>query len=163
MRYIGIALVLSFMIPFQTVDAQDNPGKPLYGTWRLISFSVQVVGEDVPPRDIFGPTPFGRLILTPEHTMMAYLSRHDRKPPINDAEAAALLSSMIAYTGKFRLEDDKLITTVDGAWNETYKANEQIRYINMDGDKLSIRTAEQPSGTMPGKRVVGTFSWEREK
>jgi hypothetical protein len=95
--------------------------------------------------------------------MIAYLSRTDRKPPNNQAEAAALLSSMIAYTGKFRLEDGKFITTVDGAWNEIYKANEQVRHFKVEGDNLSLKTSEMPSGVMPGKMVVGTLYWERER
>ncbi|HEX6013951.1 MAG TPA: lipocalin-like domain-containing protein [Geminicoccaceae bacterium] len=84
--------------------AQEAAGARLHGSWRLVSFQMQVVGEDAPPRNVFGPQPFGRLVLTPERYMAAYLSRPDRKPPSNQAEAAALLSSMSAYTGRFRLE-----------------------------------------------------------
>lgn len=142
--------------------AGEDPAKPLYGVWRLIAFQTQVIGESAPRRP-FGPHPFGYLILTPEHRMMAYLAKADRKPPTNDAEAATLLRSMIAYTGRFRLEGDKFITVVDGAWNEVLKANEQIRYFSIEGEKLSIRTAEQPSGVYPGKRIVSTLTWERER
>src|SRR4051794_4098480 len=57
----------------------------------------------------------------PKHYMASYLSRSDRKLSTNETEAAALLSSVIAYTGRFRLEGDNFITTVDGAWNKIYK------------------------------------------
>ena len=127
------------------------------------SFQIRVVGEETPPKDVFGPHPFGRLILTPEHRMAVFTSRPDRKPPTNDAEAAALLSSMTAYTGRFRVEGDRFITTVDGAWNEYYTGTEQVRYFTVDGDRLSIRTAEQASGILPGKRTVATLAWERER
>jgi hypothetical protein len=33
----------------------------------------------------------------------------------------------------------------------------------LEGNKLSIRTAEQASAVYPGKKVVGTLSWERER
>jgi hypothetical protein len=36
--------------------AQDM-GEKLYGSWRLVSFKAQIVGEDAEPRDIFGPAP----------------------------------------------------------------------------------------------------------
>jgi hypothetical protein len=93
----------------------------------LLSFKAQIVGEEAEPRDFFGPSPFGRLILTRVHTMAAFLSRADRKPPTDDAEAARLLRSITAYTGRFRIEGDKFITTVDGAWNEVFKSHEQVR------------------------------------
>ena len=163
MRHVTAVLALSLLLLSRPGLAQEDAGARLYGSWRLVSFQVKVIGEDAPPRDIFGPHPFGRLILTPEHTMAAYLSRPDRKPPSSEAEAAALLGSMVAYTGKFRLEGDRFITTVDGAWTEIFKASEQVRYFALDGDRLSIRTPEQPSGTMPGKRVSSTLLWQRER
>jgi hypothetical protein len=97
----------------------------------------------------------------PSHYMAAFICKPDRKPPTNEVESAALLSSMIAYTGKFRLEGDKFITQVDGAWNEIYKANEQVRYFKIEGDTLRVRTAEAPSAVLPGKRVVATLVWQR--
>lgn len=142
--------------------AQDLSNQ-LYGSWRLLSFKAQIVGEDATPRDVFGPSPFGRLILTPAHTMAAFLSRPDRKPPADDAEAATLLRSMTAYTGRFRVEGDKFITTVDGAWNEVFKSHEQVRIFKLEGDTLTIHVPEQPSGLEPGKRNSSVLTFEREK
>jgi hypothetical protein len=161
MRHAVAVLALAAILLSRPGLAEDVDSR-LFGSWRLVSFQIKFIGEEMPPKEAFGPHPFGRLILTPEHYMAAYLSKPDRKPPANEAEAAALLSSMIAYTGKFRLEGEKFITKVDGAWNEIYKGTEQVRYFTLDGNKLTIRTAEQPSGVFPGKRVVGTLVWERE-
>jgi hypothetical protein len=140
----------------------DNTA-PLFGSWRLVSFQSKIIGEDGPPQEVFGPHPFGRLVFTPDHHMAAFISRPDRKPPADQAEAAALLSSMTAYTGTFRVEDDKFITSVDGAWNEYYRGTEQVRFFVLNGDKLSIRTAEQASAIVPGKRTVGTLAFRRER
>lgn len=164
MRQVAAALVVSFLTLARPAYADNETAEKLIGSWRLIAFKVQVIGESAEPRDMLGPEPFGRIIITPEHTMAAYIAKQGRKgPPTNDAEAAALLSSMNAYTGRYRIEDDKIITTVDGAWNEIFKAREQVRYFSLDGDKLTIRTAEQPSATLPGKRVISTLLWERER
>ena len=133
------------------------------GVLTLLAILLPLPPWPTTPRELFGARPFGRLILTPARTMAAFVSKPDRKPPGNEAEAAALLSSMIAYTGKFRLEGDKFITTVDGAWNEIYKACEQVRYFRVDGNALSIRTAEMPSAILPGKLTVSTLVWEREE
>jgi hypothetical protein len=143
--------------------ADEDAGSQLFGSWRLVSYELSVVGEEERPQQVFGPHPLGRLLLMPSHYMAAFISKPDRRPPSNEAEAATLLSSMIAYTGQFRLEGDKFITRVDGAWNEIYKANEQIRYFRIEGDTLTIRTAEMASAVLPGKRVVSTLSWERER
>jgi hypothetical protein len=164
MRRLTIAVVALLLLPPWTpVTAQDDVSKQLVGSWRVLSFKVQIIGESAEPRDMLGPQPFGRLILTAEHYMAVYISRLDRKPPTSEIEAAALLSSMNAYTGKFRIESDKFITKVDGAWNEIFKAREQVRFFKLEDDKLTIWTPEQPSATLPGKRVISTLLWERER
>jgi Lipocalin-like domain len=157
-----IIAALSTLIVGPPALAQDAADQ-LYGSWRLLSFKAQIVGEDAQPRDFFGPSPFGRLILTPAHTMAVFLSRPDRKPPADNAEAAALLRSMTAYTGRFRVEGDKFITTVDGAWNEVFKSHEQVRIFELEGDTLTIRVPEQPSGLEPGKRNTSVLTFERER
>ena len=161
----GALATLAFIaaLPISGIRAEMDDATPLLGSWRLVSFQLKIIGEDGPPREVFGPHPFGRIIFTPEHHMAVFISKSDRKPPADQAEAAALLSSMTAYTGTFRLEGDKFITSVDGAWNEYYKGTEQVRFFVLDGETLSIRTAEQASAIVPGKRTVVTLTWHRER
>jgi hypothetical protein len=158
MRYV-LALLAIFLI--QSALAED-PSASLFGSWRLISFQLKIVGEEGEPKDIFGPNPIGRIIFSPDHRVVVFISRADRRPPTNESEAA-LLASMTAYTGKFRLDGDKFITSVDGAWNEIYKGTEQVRYFELVGDKLSLRTPEQQSAILIGKRTVATLVWQREQ
>jgi hypothetical protein len=102
------------------------------------------------------------LILTIEGRMMTIITRADRKPATSVDERAALLDSMVSYTGRYRVEHNRIIIRPDVAWNEIYSGTEQIRYYTLNGDKLSIRTAEQLSAVLPGKKVVGTLTYERE-
>jgi hypothetical protein len=74
-----------------------------------------------------------------------------------------LLRSMTAYTGRFRVEGDKFITTVDGAWNEVFKSREQVRFFKLEGDTMTIRVPERASGLAPGKRNTSVVIFEREK
>ena len=83
--------------------------------------------------------------------MTVFLSRPDREPPTNEAEAATLLRSMTACTGHFRVEGDKFITSVDGAWNEIVKSHEQLRVFKLEGDELTICIHEQASDLGPGR------------
>jgi hypothetical protein len=163
MRWTVALLGLAIMLLSRPGWAEDAPGSRLFGSWRLVSFQLRIVGEEGAPRETFGPHPFGRIVFTPDHHMAVFISRPDRKPPTDQTEAAALLSSMTAYTGKFMLDGNKFVTAVDGAWNEIYKDTEQVRYFALDGDMLSIRTPEQTSAILPGKRTVVTLVWERER
>jgi hypothetical protein len=100
MRYVAAVLAI-----FLTRSAlAEDPGARLFGSWRLISFQLKIVGEEGEPKDIFGPNPIGRIIFSPEHRVVVFISRADRRSPTNESEAAALLASMTAYTGKFRLD-----------------------------------------------------------
>ena len=56
------------------------------------------------------------------------------------AERAALQSSLIAYTGTYRLEEDRWITTVDVAWNPEWVGTEQTRFFQINGDLLTVHT-----------------------
>ena len=87
----------------------------------------------------------------------------NRKPATNNEELAALLKSLLAYTGKFTIEGDKFTTKVNISGNELLTGQDQVRFFKLEGDKLIIRTAEQASSIFPGKRVVGTLNWERER
>jgi hypothetical protein len=69
----------------------------------------------------------------------------------------------MVYTGRFTIENDKFTTKVDISWNELLTGQDQVRFFELEGDKLTIRTAEQASAVYPGKRVVGTLAWERER
>ena len=96
--------------------------------------------------------------------MMALLTASDRKPATNDAEGAALLKTMNAYTGRYTIDGDKWTTVVDVHHNEIYIGQPpQVRYFKVDGDKLTVKVPEQPSAVLPGKRVTATLEWEREQ
>jgi hypothetical protein len=61
------------------------------------------------------------------------------------------------------IEGDKFTTKVDISGNELLTGQDQIRFFKLEGDKLTLRTAEQVSSVLPGKRVVGSLTWERER
>ena len=87
----------------------------LVGNWKLVSWQVVTGGE---AKDLFGPYPKGYLILTREGRAMALTTAQDRVPAESEPGRTALHKSMLAYTGKYRLEGDEFITTVDASWNE---------------------------------------------
>jgi hypothetical protein len=157
---LGAVLLSSFLgtdVPAASVDLDADD---LVGLWELRSLHVQVIGE--PPRDILGSNPKGYLIFMPEGRMMTIITRADRKPATTVEEQAALLQSMVAYSGMYTVGQDRIVTYPDVSWNEIYTGTEQVRYYSLSADTLTIRTAEQPSALIPGKRIVATMTYQRQ-
>ena len=141
--------------------AAEDTAKQLAGSWKLNSWTIQIIGGEV--TEPFGPNPKGRAAFTPDEYVAFIIVAANRKPAANDADSAALLKTLMAYTGKFTIDGDKFTTKVDMSWNELLTGQDQVRFFKLEGDKLTIRTAEQASAVYPGKRVVGTLTWERER
>jgi hypothetical protein len=124
--------------------------------------SWQVVVENEAPREDFGEHPKGYLILTGEGRAMVITTAEHRQPGLDDARRAALQKSMLAYTGKYRVEGADFITVVDVSWNEGWNGTEQRRRFRIEGDKLLIETAPGPSILYPGKTEIRRIVWKRE-
>ena len=62
---------------------------------------------------------------------------------------------MLAYSGKYRTEGNKIIINVDIAWDETWTGS-------ADGDKLYIESAPQPFANFGGKTMRGILVWMRQ-
>jgi hypothetical protein len=132
----------------------------LIGNWRIVSWQVVVDGQ---PRDLFGPNPKGFVLLTPDGRAMALTTASDRQPGEDDAARAALHRSMLAYTGRYRVEGDEFITTVDVSWNESWTGTEQRRRFRLDGDTLYVESAPAPSILFPGKIDFRRIVLQRER
>ena len=143
-------------------SAEDDVAGKLVGTWRLRSSVLQTVGGGT--TEPFGPEPKGSIIITANGRMAALLSSRNRQRATNEAEQAALQRNFMGYTGRYTIEGDKIITMVDLSWNEVFSGagERQVRYFTLDGDVLTLRTAEQDSAVRPGTRVVATLVWVRE-
>jgi hypothetical protein len=139
------------------IDAMSTDS--LVGTWKLISWQVMLRSQ---PHDLFGSNPKGFLILTPEGRAMVLTTAQNRKAGEGDEERAALHKSMLAYTGRYRVEGDHFITSVDVSWNESWNGTEQRRRYQLDGDRLVVESAPAPSILFPGTLDYRRIVWERE-
>ena len=96
--------------------------------------------------------------------MMAIIEAEGRKAPSTDADRAALLSSVIAYSGKYRVEGNRWITTVDTAWNPAWVGTDQVRSYELVGDRLTVTAMWQPAVNISGAPVArGILQFERVK
>jgi hypothetical protein len=155
-------LVLAFLVILSThvVNAQQ-PGKvPILGIWRLVSFEreYQATGQK---EDTRGKNPTGYIIFTPEGRMAVVITNEGRKAPNTDQDRAGLFSSLVAYTGRYRVDGDKWITTVDVSANPALVGTEQTRTFRVTGDRLQEMTAW---AALPDNRMARTFiTYERAK
>lgn len=139
------------------IAAED---RSLVGDWKLIS-SQAIVDDQA--YDLFGLNPKGYLILTPQGRLCAITTAAHRKRGEGDLERAALHRSMLAYTGRYRVEGSDFITVVDASWNEAWNGTEQRRHFRTEGDKLFIESAPAPSILFPGRVDFRRIVWVREK
>jgi len=109
------------------------------------------------------PNPNGYLILTADGRMMTLVTAKAREPGDTDEKLAALFRTMMAYTGRYRIDGDSFITNVDASWNESFNGSEQTRFYTLDGDTLDIVSAWMPSPLDSGKSMArGILRFRRE-
>jgi hypothetical protein len=135
----------------------------LHGVWKLVSYEVEIQksGQKEP---VMGRSPTGYVIFTPEGRAMFLLTGEGRKPAKTAEERAQLLSTLVAYTGTYRIEADKWITRVEVAWNPEWVGTEQTRFFKVDGNRLQVLTTWRvmPNWADKGmQRSIVTF--ERSK
>ncbi len=104
-----LAALVLFLVAVQPGFADD--AAKILGIWKIVSWDLefQATGAKEPT---FGEHPTGYIIYTPGR-MMSIITAQGREAPKTDQDRAALLKSMIGYTGMYRLEGDKFITKID--------------------------------------------------
>jgi hypothetical protein len=132
----------------------------LTGTWMLES----CVMEDVPGKDrtlAWGEHPNGCLVLTPDGRWIVVQTAEGRKAPQSDVEQADAFRSMLAYAGRYRIEGNRIVVTVDVAWDESWIGTEQVRNFRLDGNRLHIESPPQIYANFGGRTLRGLLVWRR--
>ncbi|MFZ0608345.1 MAG: lipocalin-like domain-containing protein [Xanthobacteraceae bacterium] len=134
----------------------------IVGTWTLVSvnYEDQKTKERAP---VYGEHPKGIQIATPHGRWLALMTGENRPVPKSDVDRAQALTTMIAYTGRYRVENGNVITKVEAAWNEAWVGGEQVRAIRFDGDKLFIESPPMPHPNISDTTVRVIVVWERER
>ena len=155
------AIMVGILMAMATLAHADDKDK-IIGTWKLVS----VVYEDQQTKErspVLGEHPRGRQIATADGRWLALVTGNNRPIPKTDEERAQALRTMIAYTGRYRIEDGKVITKVEAAWNEAWVGGEQVRFIRFEGDRLFIESPPMPHPNVNNKVVKVIVIWDREK
>ena len=160
MRSLLLSLLALLAGPAHADDSELK--QKIVGTWTLVS----VVYEDQETKQrtpVLGQHPKGRQIATADGRWLALVTAEGRPIPKTDEERAQALRTMIAYTGRYRVADGKVITKVEAAWNEAWVGGEQVRFIRFEGDRLFIESPPMPHPNVNNSVVKVIVIWDREK
>jgi hypothetical protein len=132
-----LVAVAGLLIATHPVVAAEGPA--VVGIWKLVSYDIEIqaTGQKEP---VFGKTPTGYAVFTPEGRVFFVLTADGRKPAKTIQDRADLLGSLVAYTGLYRLEGDRWITKVDVAWNPEWVGTEQARSFSVEANRLQVLT-----------------------
>jgi len=92
-RLIGALVVVLLMVTPCTGQ------QSIVGTYKLVSLVVEADGK---PYESLGKAPQGYLMLTPTRFIYV-ITAENRKFGTSDADKAALLDSLVAYAGEYRV------------------------------------------------------------
>ena len=136
--------------------------RKIVGTWSLVSvhYEDQTTKERTP---VYGAHPKGIQIATPAGRWLALMTAEARAVPKTDAERAQALKTMIAYTGRYRVDGGNVITEVEAAWNEAWVGTEQVRAVRFDDDRLYLQSPPMPHPNIGGKVVRVIVEWQRDE
>jgi hypothetical protein len=136
----------------------------LYGTCRLVSRTVEVIESREQLRQ-FGDDPPGYIHFTPEGRIFAVLTASDRKPVETEADQIAAFGSLIEYTGRCRIEGNTLVTTVDVSAGPASVGTDLIRFFDLHGGNLEIKTvpfqSNKPSLGFGDRKLQSLLMWQR--
>src|SRR5262245_18388954 len=160
---IGIALMIGAAGPSWALEPND-----LVGTWKLLSNVRQTAGGDKVENNL-GANPNGVMIITPDHRFTVIFVADGQKPAKTTEEFAALQKSLLAYSGLITLSPDpdnptglRMVTKVDVSWNAEWTGTSQTRFLSLEGNRLTIRTAPGRSA-FTGEMVISTLVFERSR
>jgi len=138
--------------------------RSLIGTWRLKSWESH--GDDGTVTHPCGPDAVGYLTYTPDGFMFGMLTRANRQPfAENDLfggtpeEWTVAGRGVVAYCGRYEVRSEAVIHHVELSLFPNWIGAEQVRFAELDGDRLTVRTAPI---TAEG-RSVHLLVWERAR
>lgn len=121
----------------------------LVGLWLLTDWT-QTYRDGRIERPM-GRDPVGRLVYTPEGTMLGMVSAADRAPfttggqwTASAEERARAYSGFLAYSGRYTVEGDYVTHHVDLSLFPNWVGAEQRRRIERGGDQLHLTGVIEP-------------------
>jgi Lipocalin-like domain len=147
------AIVLVLLITTPSLGQQS-----LVGTYKLISLVPEVDGKPFQP---MGKAPHGYLVFTPTH-FITIETAENRKFGTSVEAKAALLDSLVAYAGTYRIEGDKMFLTSEVVWVEGSGTDRtSVETFQLTGNRLTKTLGPRPFPRDPSKTLIRREVWEK--
>lgn len=137
----------------------------LHGHWRLVSFVEQQA--DGTWADYLGADAQGSISYWPNGQMQVLIGAADRPrlrgewSAVPAGQKAACLDRMVAYAGRFEVQDDRVVHHVAVCWIPNWEGRELVRLVEFPAtDRLLLRTT---AGDASRPRPMQEVLWERSQ
>jgi hypothetical protein len=143
-------------------DPSSIPSE-LFGSWRQLSGRYVDIetGEERPG---LSKAPNGYIHFSRDGRMFNVTVDSARKTPAGPKptpeEAEALYRTLIAYTGTFSIEGDKVFFDLDVSWNQSWTGSRQVRTFKLQGDRLFV--SADIVNPMTGKPALHRLEFVKE-
>jgi hypothetical protein len=107
-----------------------------------------------------GKVPKGYLVLTPTRVIV-FFTAENRKFGTSASDKAALLDTLVAWSGTYRIEGSKIIIAVDAHWTEVLVGKNTVRNWELSGNRLTLTSDPEPYARDTSKTVVARTVWEK--
>ena len=145
----------------------DNTLDQFIGSWRLVS--VEGHSSDGNVTYDWGQNPLGRVMFDAGGRLSLHLL--EPNSPLFESgdflrptpeELSKAFNGYFGYFGSYTVDPDKQTVTfhIDGAAYPNYIGSDLLRYYEIIGDRLVLRTPPERAG---GKDIVYFVTWERER
>ena len=135
---------------------------PLIGAWRLVAYEGHA-GEDV--LYPLGEDATGYIMYTHDGYMSVAMMAAGRTNFAGGdmfsgtaEEKTAAAGSYVSYCGKYEFQGDRVIHKIEAAFFPNRVGTEQVRFVEMDGDTLTLTT---PPMVLAGVLKTGRIVWRR--
>ena len=135
---------------------------PLVGAWRLVSYEAHGPGGVLYP---LGEDAAGYIMYTPDGYMSVSMMAAERRnfadgdmlSGTNDEKIDAA-ETYVSYCGRYDYQGGRVVHMVETAFFPNRVGTEQVRYVELDGDTLTLRT---PPMVLGGVSRQGRIVWRR--
>lgn len=124
--------------------------KNFIGGWHLLSWEIRYSDNDRVSQP-FGANPHGLILYTPDGYMNAVIARTDRAQFPVDQSIKSLSTEILAeayagyfqYAGRYRIEGQNVIHSVQMSLNPNFVGSEQVRGFAFEGNRLTLTGEDQ--------------------
>jgi len=159
MVLIGRFCFAALLIVTVAYGSRSQAADSVVGSWRLASWA-EVETESKVVHTPFGENPSGVITYTPDGRMSVLIIDPKRKSPAGpkatDAEGLELYQTMIAYSGAYSLDGNKVTHKIEVSWNQAWTGTNQQRFFEVKDDMLTIKTPQIIS-PITGKRALARW------